>query len=211
MSAKKFKAKISRQRPGSRPSAEAAILYYHQPIFYHFLRVLDGRIKQALHKTPIDFRRKQFLPLLSSHLEYTGEEGWNLCYVYLEAIENQIARVLRKRSIFFWIHLYRRIGVELSPQHGSKIDPNTVHLVRQIVELAISKYGDRLRTRDVAPVSDVHFKDILGGHFQRLWQRWVGPAEALGIFRRLAETGQWVITEFELQDFVNIYLVEGYA
>jgi hypothetical protein len=211
MSAKKFKAKIAEETPGSLPSAEAAILYYHQPIFYHFLRVLDGRINKALHETPINFRCEHFLPLLSSDFEYRGEEGWNLCYVYLKAIENQIERVLRKRSIFFWIHLYRRIGVELSPQHDSKTDPNTVHLVRQIVELAISKYGDRLRTRDVAPASNLHFKDILGGHFQRLWQRWVGPAEALGIFRRLVETRQWVISEFELQDFVNIYLVEGYA
>jgi hypothetical protein len=129
MSAKKFKAKISRETPGSLPSAEAAILYYHQPIFYHFLRVLDGRIKKALHETPINFRCEYFLPLLSPDFEYRGDEGWNLCHVYLKAIESQIERVLRKRSVFFWIHLYRRIGVELSPQHDSKTDPNTVHLV----------------------------------------------------------------------------------
>jgi len=143
--------------------------------------------------------------------EYLGEEGWNLCRTYLDTIENQMAQILRRHSVFFWLHLYRRIGVGLSPEHGGKTDANTVGLVRQIVELAISKHGDKTRKDDLAPVSKVHFKDILGGHCQRLWQRWLGPVDALGKFRRLAATRQWVITQFEIRDFIDAYLVEGYA
>jgi len=122
-----------------------------------------------------------------------------------------MAQILRRHSVFFWLHLYRRIGVGLSPEHGGKTDANTVGLVRQIVELAISKHGDKTRKDDLAPVSKVHFKDILGGHCQRLWQRWLGPVDALGKFRRLAATRQWVITQFEIRDFIDAYLVEGYA
>lgn len=192
-------------------SPQFANQFYHQPIFYHFGNIYKGRIREALHEKPVAFHRKEFLPHLSPGREYRGEEGWNICRTYLDAIENQMAQVLRRHSVFFWIHLYRRIGVELSPEHGGKIDPNTVGLVRHIVELAISKHADNVRDDDVAAVSYVHFKDILDGHYQRLFQKHLGPRNALRTFRKLATTGQWVIKQFELRDFVDMYLVEGYA
>jgi len=192
-------------------SPNRAIEFYHQRVFYHFEETYYERLRTALHEVPAEFRKKTFLPQLSPSQVYRGPPAWEICYRYLNSIEGEMARVLGRHSVFFWVHLYRRIGVKLSPLSGGKTDANTLALVRQIAELAISKYGDLTRHDDVALSSEIHFKNVLGGHYRRLWLKWLKPPEAAKMFRALAETKQWVLTQFELRDYIDIYLVEGYA
>jgi hypothetical protein len=183
--------------------------FYHQHVFRHLLETYRERLGATQIDRPLELRKRAFLSKVAPGREYPQQDAWDLCRAYLEAIEAEIAAVLRRHSLFFWVHLYRRIGVLLPPGLGDKTDPNTVGLVRQIVELAISKHADLRRSDDVSLASEVHFKDVLGGHYQRILRKEFGTTTAAAKFHALGN--QWVITKFEIRDFIDIFLVEGYA
>lgn len=186
--------------------------YYHQAIFAYIGETYRDRISESLHGKPLEIRRVSFLERLPSDQILSGEPAWDRCQQYLDQLEANIAAVLRRHSIFFWIHLCRRIGVRLSPLHEDKTDANTLGQVRGIVELAIIKYGDPSRADDVAPSGTVRLKDVLGGHYQRILLK-IGASGA-GIatrFTALASSNQFVLTKFEQRDYFDIFLVEGLA
>jgi hypothetical protein len=186
--------------------------YYHQAIFAYIGETYHDRISEALHGKPLAIRRKSFLEQLPIDQILSGEPGWDRCQQYLDQLEANIAAVLRRHSIFFWIHLYRRIGVQLSPLHEDKTDANTLGLVRGIVELAIIKYGDPNRADDVVPSGTVRLKDVLGGHYQRILRKTgTSAAEIAARFNALASSNQLVLTKFEQRDYFDIFLVEGLA
>jgi len=186
--------------------------YYHQAIFAYIGETYQDRISESLHGKPLEIRCRSFLKQLPSDQILSGEPAWDLCQQYLDQLEANIAAVLRRHSMFFWIHLYRRIGVQLSPLHEDKTDANTLSLVRGIVELAILKHGDPNRADDVAPSGTIRLKDLLGGHYQRILQKMgASGAEIAGRFKALASSDQLVLTDFEQRDYFEIFLVEGLA
>ena len=167
---------------------------------------------KSLHRKPLEIRRNNFLDQLPSDQILSGEPAWDVCHKYMGQLEAIIASILRRHSMFFWIHLYRRIGVQLSPAHEDKTDANTLGLVRHIVELSIIKYGDSSRADDVALSATIRLKDVLGGHYQRILGRLgASPADTAARFRALASSNQWVLTKFEQRDYFDIFLVEGLA
>jgi hypothetical protein len=184
-------------------------LEYYQPIFSYLGEVYGDRIQRALHVKPVELRRKHFLNQLPTGEVLSKEAAWQPCRSYLGIIEENIATILRRHSIFFWIHLYRRIGVQLSPKHEDKTDANTLGLVRGIVDLAIAKHGDPARTTDVALSSTIKPPQVLGGHFQRIFAKL--NVDVAAYFKQLAASGQWVLTEFEQRDYFDIFFVEGLA
>jgi hypothetical protein len=186
--------------------------YYHQAIFAYIGETYCDRISESLHGKPLEIRRKSFLEQLPSDQILSGEPAWDRCQRYLDQLEANLADVLRRHSVFFWIHLYRRIGVHLSPDHEDKTDAITLSLVRGIVELAIIKYGDPNRADDVAPSATVRLKDVLGGHYQRvLLKMGASSADVTARFKALASSNQWVLTKFEQRDYFDIFLIEGLA
>jgi hypothetical protein len=128
---------VSQESPESNDQPLHLFDYYHQAIFAYIGETYSGRIAQSLHTKPAEVRHNSFLERLPGDQVPSGEPAWNLCRRYLDEVEANIAAVLRRHSIFFWIHLYRRIGVDLSPDHEDKTDATTLGLVRGIVELAI--------------------------------------------------------------------------
>jgi hypothetical protein len=195
---------------GAETLGPAAVMeFYHQRIFYYFGDKYPQRIREWLFSKPLNLRKKAFLPRFERDRLYEGEAAWKICESYLNSIESELNNILRNHSVFYWLHLYRRIGVFLSPDHGDKTDANTVALVRHIAELGISKYGNLERADDVALSSKIHFKDVLGGHYKRLWTKWVGAAEAKARFHDLAQSTQWVLVDFCLKDLFAVYGVEG--
>jgi hypothetical protein len=133
---------------------------------------------------------------------------------YLNVLATRFEVILRAHSVPFWIHLYRRIGVSLSPDHDAKTDAQTLMLVRSILELAIIKFGDLTNNiRDTARTSEIHTKDMLGGHFQRFWDKQFKgkPQQKRAFFAKILGTNQWVLTTFGLSDFLHIYELEGLA
>jgi hypothetical protein len=186
--------------------------YYHQATFNYIGETYRDRISESLHGKPLEILRKSFLEQLPGDQIQSGEPAWDRCQQYLDQLEANITGVLRRHSIFFWIHLYRRIGVQLSPLHEDKTDANTLGLVRGIGELAILKYGDANRVNDVAPSSTVKLKDVLGSHYQRILRKMgASAAEIAARFKALARSNQLVLTKFKQRDYFDIFLVEGLA
>lgn len=195
--------------PDQMTDAKQRIVGYYQPIFSWLHKVYHRRLGEQLDRR-LEFRRQNFFPNLPIGKEFYGDDAWQPCNSYLKAIEAELAEILSRHSVFFWIHLYRRIGVYLSSGLGPKTDANTLGLVRQIAELSISKYGDLNRSDDTAKASNVRAKDVLGGHYQRLLMRW-NKHEFPSFFRELQKSDQFVLTRFEYRDFFNIYYVEALA
>ncbi len=116
--------------------------------------------------------------------------------------------------MFFWLHVYRRFGVGLYPLHEDKTDPRTVGLVRQLVELAITKYGRVSDAREIVLSSRVNPDHILGG-LMRAGVKHMAESQPSRTYREFAkavkERPQWVIRDFAEEDFLDIYRVEGFA
>jgi len=202
----------SGQLPQSQDRPVHLLDYYHQAIFAYIGETYRDRISESLHRKPSEIRRKSFLQQLPSHQILSGEPAWDRCQQYLNQPETNFAAVLRRHSIFFWIHLYRRIRVQLSPLHEDKTYANTLGLVRAIVELAIIKYGDPNQADDVASSGTVRLRDVLGGHYQRVLLKMGVPAtDITARFKALASSNQLVLTKFEQRDYFDVFLVEGLA
>lgn len=188
------------------------IFYYHTDVFLDFTERLELDINRALHETPLAFRQTAFLPQFAPSKWHSGEEPWEKCQQYLSALESEMSKMLGQHSIFFWMHLYRRIGVYLSPKHEGKVDANTLGLVRNIAEAAILKFGDLNRCDDVELSTEVKFNEVLGGHYRRLWRKRTNSLKKMMEgFRILQAASQWVLTDFSAAEFVAIYLLEGLA
>jgi len=125
----------------AKPVARNIILYYHEAAFRLLDEHLGQRIEHALLIAPRAIRARYLVERLPVDQEVTGELAWPVFRELLDVLETEIAAALRGRSVAFWMHIYRRIGVNLHPHHEGKTDPQTVRLVRRIVELAITKHG----------------------------------------------------------------------
>ena len=131
----------------SASTANANLNFYHTPIFKYFQDKYPQKLRQYYIDNPRQFCRTHLSSRLVKNRVLEGEEFWNLCNDYLLAVEQRLCSLLCGHSLAFWMHLYRRIGVALGADHP-KTDPPTLRLVRQIVELAIYKYGSVTTTPD---------------------------------------------------------------
>jgi hypothetical protein len=146
--------------------------------------------------------------------EVAADIAWPAVRELLDVIEAEMAEVLRKRSVFFWLHIYRRIGVTLTPRHEDKTDPRTVTLVRQIVELAITKHGRATDADEIVPSNRVKPDLILGGFMRAgikalFKNRFTKTYRDVVTFMRASPT--WVVRDFTEADFIGIHRVEGLA
>ncbi len=74
--------------------------YYHQPIFGYLNETYHTRVRQALHKEPAKLRRERFLNLLPKGQVLPGDAAWGPCRAYLDVIDEEMAAVLKRHSIF---------------------------------------------------------------------------------------------------------------
>jgi len=182
---------------------------YYQPTFQSLTSIKSGEINKVLIEHPRELRKHLCTKLgIGTHL--SGPVGYALLQGYLESIETEIRRLLKHHSVAYWVHMYRRIGPYLSPLHESKTDANTLGLVRDHVECAIAKYGILTGRRDIRRSSEVSPGVVLGGRFLRLLKSLIPERRAresyVGAF---VDSDQLVLVEFQAQDFVDIYAVEG--
>lgn len=197
----------------SQPPVPVLVEYY-QPAFELLHERLHEQVQEALLSEPASIRAKYLTENLPIGEEISPECAWPVARELLDMLEAAMAAVLRTRSVFFWLHLYRRIGVFLHPLHEDKTDPRTLALVRQITELAISKYGRATDAREIVLSSRVNPDLILGG-LMRAGMRKLATKRPNKTYRNLAKAlraqPQWVIRDFSENDFLGIYRVEGLA
>ncbi len=199
-------------RTDNQPESIVVHADYHTETFNDLTLRHRKQIEEVLFVVPRVLRRQHFLPRLLAHGWMSGDAAWTVCSDYLSAIERQMTEILSRHSVFFWLHLYRRIGVCLAPGHGDHTDPVTIGLVRQIAELAIAKFGSVSKDDDLKVSTDAMFQQILGGHYRRVLQKQLRePGEPIRRFLALKAAPQWVATEFEPNDLVAVYANEGFA
>jgi hypothetical protein len=190
------------------------VLDYHQPAFDLLHKHLADRLRDALLIDPVAIRARYLTKHLPVGQVIRHELGWPIARQLLNVLEDEIAAMLRPRSVFFWLHIYRRIGVFLNPEHEDKSDPRTLWLVRQIVELAISKHG-RATDADEFVLSTRVNPDLILGGFMRAGVRALATSRPNRAYRNFANLvrshPQLVIRDFSEEDFVGIYRVEGLA
>jgi hypothetical protein len=189
------------------------VLAYHQPAFEYLHHILSPAIDEALRGRPRTIRQSAILNAVTPGVLLEGPAIWAQVRKVLDVIEREMQSVLRGRSAAFWIHLYRRLGVSLDPRHENKTDARTTALVRELVELAIFKFG-RLASKELALSSRLHLDRILGGVFRDAIKA-IAPNRFSAACRmwgkQLRAAPQWVIQDFAPEDFTNLYFVEGLA
>jgi hypothetical protein len=190
------------------------VIQYHQQAFRFLHERLHDRSNEVILSKPASVRSKYLTEHLPAGEEVTPESAWKVARELLDVLEAEMAAILRNRSVFFWFHLYRRIGVFLHPLHEDKTDPRTLALVRQIAELAILKYGRATDAKEIVLSNRVNPDLILGG-FMRSGVKWFATKHPSKTYRRFAKLvqsrPQWVIRDFTEDDFLGIYYVEGLA
>lgn len=174
------------------------------PGFLSYHEIPFGYLHQELQLRKDDFGappscRAQFWQGLPSRV-YHPEAAQSILGRYLELVEQQIAHRLRRQSITYWLHLYRRIA----PRGiGRTKTPATILTTRGILEAAMQKYArpglcDRIGFSD-----EVEPQKILNGML-------MDPA--LNFVRRsLDATPQLVLTQFGVNELAELYHLEVLA
>ena len=189
---------------------------YYQPAFLTLTELYHREVNRSLLAKPAEFRKKFLGDRLPIGQQLSAELAWPIFREYLDAIENQMASVLRRHSVFFWLHLYRRTGIALSPGHEvGADDERTIELVRRTVELGIFKHGSLSGTpNDVGRSDQISPDRVLGGWINRGLIN-AGFSKRSVEFRAfvsaLANPPQMVIGELSADDFIDLHLVEGLA
>jgi hypothetical protein len=194
-------------------SPEQYVHAYHQLPFFYLHKALAPQISEALLDRPRSIRANALLRVVPIGVSLNGPVIWNDVRTVLAAIELEMKVVLEKRSVAFWLHLYRRLGVSLTPTHESLTGPRTVALVRGIAELAIMKFGSLALNNDLALTSQIHVDRILGGLLRKAIKD-AFPKRFSAVYRSYgrmlrASPAQWVLQNFDEGDFTAIYFIEG--
>jgi hypothetical protein len=190
------------------------IVEYYQAAFLFLYRNLDERINEQYFKRSKSIR-EDFIKRKFPQNQYLGADiAWPILRQLLDQLEGEIKNVLATKSVFFWMHLYRRIAVVLPRKLESNSDPRTVGLVRNIVELAIAKHGRADATTEFSRSNLLNPDRILGG-FMKKGVKAMAPSRPSQFYKEFAEglrhSRQWVIRDFAENDLLNIYFVEGLA
>ncbi|HBN90562.1 MAG TPA: hypothetical protein DD408_15495 [Rheinheimera sp.] len=124
-------------------------------------------------------------------------------------LEDEMGRVIKRHSVFFWLHLYRRIAPSLSEDLGANTSESVTVNVRQQAEQAIKKFGKLSYNNDFSLSSKVDFDLILGGLLKQSYTSNFERKVVSFYEKQLKRSNQWVLTDFNVDDVFNIYYVEG--
>jgi hypothetical protein len=125
-------------------------LPYHQLAFAILHEKYHDEISYGLTQKYSALRRNLVLKEFSPTEVIDPAKAWSFAKNALDIIENEMAQIVKRRSAAYWLHIYRRIGVFLSPEHENKTDSVTLGLVREIAELAIQKHALSNTSNEIA-------------------------------------------------------------
>lgn len=188
----------------------ALLIEYYLPTFFRLHQTYSQLIKNRLLAEPLKIRANAIKRHAGETRLIPPEEAHDVFARILTEIEGQLREVIKSHSCFYWIHLYRRIGLHLSDQHDSNTDPMTLAWVRSLGEQAIFKYGRLQGRQDIDLANRVSPNKILGGEFLKTLHRSGYPPREQELFlRTVCGSPQWVLTDFRASDLATIYFIEG--
>lgn len=187
---------------------------YYQPTFERLHHTYSALLDHNLHELPKALRARSVLQRVGAGQRIKPDDARDALTPVLGDIEQQLSRIASRHSCFYWIHLYRRLGVVLSHRHGDNTGPMTLSWVRAIAEQAIFKYGRLHGRADVGIANRVGAARILGGEFLKSVARWPHIFHELGreaYVTSIVTSPEWVLTDFRPTDLAHIYQIEGLA
>ncbi len=129
---------------------------------------------------------------------YSSGRGRELILVYRRKIEDELARLIAKRSLGYWLHVYRRLP---SIPGGPGADSASEVLTRQTLEAAFRKYAMIEPCSGIADSADTPSSAVLDGG--------VGEAEKHFIQSGMSASRQYVLTGFGVDELREVYDAES--
>jgi len=179
---------------GSVPHALALGYYARVFLLMHEQLEKEGYSADVCH--PI---RQRYWGLLPCRLYYP-EEARQLVLQYLRTVEEELARILERHCLGYWLHLYRRVAPD---PIGTDKQAMTVGLVRATLEAAIQKYAPFEPCGAVGVTGDVSVAEVLGGILME--------PEFRAERDLLERVQQLVLTKFATADLREFYDAEKLA
>lgn len=194
-------------------NSNATILpeYYHLT-FNHIHEKYNNEIRESC----VDKSKAILDSIIIKHKDefntYDTNGKFNCLNNFLSLIEKELQNKIQKHSIFYWIHLYRRIAPYLASDLGRNTGEATVASVREYAEQAIFKYGFLNKNDDYALSNQIPITDILGGYFIQCMRMYLPKNQRIFYSKNIAQNNpQWVLRDFCEQDIFDIYYIEGLA
>lgn len=187
-----------------------ALEYYQLSFKFLHERYLKN-VRGAVRRARIEIKRK-YESKIATGLDQVliGDDAFILLRGFLDELEEIMSQILKKRSTFFWMHLYRRVGIGHISQAFEKSDASTLASVRQTVESAIFKYSDPYNLNDMALSDTVTPKHVLDGLFFEIYSL-MGYSEEYITELWAKHRNQWVLSDYKREHHQIIYILEGYA
>lgn len=167
-----------------------AFAWLHTQLFEKYENGIDTAVQA----------RRNFWHLIPDGL-YEPGQAHELIQRYAESIERQMAAVIAKRSISYWIYVYRRTAPEAA---GRKDSPVTTMQVRQRLEAAFQKYARRGEDRSLAWSDQVQPEQILAN----IPDRFRMPQLLRAMLKGQRDL---VLTDFSVGDLAQLYGCEQLA
>lgn len=193
----KLSKKAQKQKSEKFDSNEMlAIEYYSRPFML---------LGQSLSQYGYDIQkpheiRKRFWSLLPPRI-YEPLEIKPLLKQYNKSIERDLASIISKHSLAYWLHLYRRIGPYPA---GLDDQPMTIGLVRAALEAAFQKYAQFTPCNSVGNSKDIPIEKILSGLL---------ISDEFKLEQEIIQESpnQMVLTNFNTLDLLEVYQTEKLA
>jgi hypothetical protein len=170
----------------------------YQPLFFKLHDVLYKEEKQYYPpRKRIDFWNV-VLPGI-----YRGNKAQGLLDTYLIELEKELRKEISEHSLFYWLHVYRRIRPgSVGPQR----DRATNLFMRAIFEAAIQKYAKPGNAWELAKFSEANEKRLLGG---TLYDESI-PIEMRKFIKiQVKESQSLELLEFDIENLRQVYRVES--
>lgn len=185
-------------------------LFYHTHAFPFLIHQYVDEINRRLIDVPRSLRDAHLADPFEKLGEASGDAPWQVLRNYLDKLEDEIAKIVRRHSPGFWFHLYRRLRPMLSDRHHGKTDDTTVVLVRRIAELAFAKHGDLGRTDDLGMNKSARLKTFLdGAWYEATWRALGSKLRARKQFEEMRQAPGVVMIDFHVCDLLDVFGVEG--
>lgn len=147
----------------NKPPSNVFLGEYHRLAFNYLHEQLENSRYNPCSYHPI---RNSFWKGISPG-NYAPDEGIKFMNDYLYCLENEIAKIISKNSIAYWIHLLRRIACTLSHCGDDRDGGITLMIVRATLEASIQKYGIVEPCNRVGFSGELEIDDILSGFFRK--------------------------------------------
>lgn len=144
---------------------------YYQIVWSEIHDRYHEELKKWAIELPKEYRNRVLFSIEEQFNVSSLDEKYNILKRILIEIESELKRVVSKHSVFYWLHVYRRIAPYLADDLGNNTSEETVIVVRGYLEQAIYKYGSLKKSDDYAASTEVEFSDILGGYLLNIMKK----------------------------------------